>query len=163
MVAGSHPGDYLIDNRCQATVAIGASCLVGVRFDPQRPGGRRASLMLLTNAATAPAAVSLSGTGGTVELLTCKRMTRQGRTLQTCHARLVAGTLSFLTSVAAVDATISRRGTVYGTGLSLATADASVELALNEARPLRRGQYTLTLHSQQRHHTITRRIPITIE
>jgi Protein of unknown function (DUF1573) len=64
MLGGTNPGDYLIDDRCQQPMAAGTSCQVGVRFCPQARGARSATLTLLTNAPTAPAAVALSGTGG---------------------------------------------------------------------------------------------------
>lgn len=63
-VSGSDPGDYLIDDQCQSPVNPGSSCQIGVRFAPQAAGASSASLTLETNAATAPGAVSLSGTGG---------------------------------------------------------------------------------------------------
>jgi hypothetical protein len=66
LLGGSDPGDYLVDNRCQQPVEPGLSCTLGVRFDPQAQGPSTATLTLLTNAATAPASVSLSGTGGSL-------------------------------------------------------------------------------------------------
>ena len=54
----------MINDRCQQPVPPGASGQVGVRFAPQRLGASSASLTLLTNAPSAPAAVALSGTGG---------------------------------------------------------------------------------------------------
>jgi hypothetical protein len=66
VVAGSNPGDYLIDNGCQQQVAAAASCTLVVRFDPQASGASSATLTLLTNAPTAPGVVSLSGTGGSL-------------------------------------------------------------------------------------------------
>jgi hypothetical protein len=63
-LGGSKPDDYLISNRCQRPIAIGASCQIGVRFAPQAKGKSSATLTLLTNAKTAPPAVALSGTGG---------------------------------------------------------------------------------------------------
>jgi hypothetical protein len=64
LLGGSNPGDYLVDNGCQQPVAAGSSCVVGVRFDPQAQGASSATLTLLTNAATAPPPVALSGAGG---------------------------------------------------------------------------------------------------
>ena len=61
---GTNPGDYLIDDVCQQPVAPGSSCQIGVRFAPQAAGTRTATLTVLSNAPTAPAAVTLSGTGG---------------------------------------------------------------------------------------------------
>ena len=64
VLGGADPGDYMIDNRCQQPVPPGASGQVGVRFAPQKQGASSASLTLVTNAPSAPAAVALSGTGG---------------------------------------------------------------------------------------------------
>jgi len=64
LLGGEDPGDYVSDDRCGQPVGIGASCEVGVRFSPQAEGERAATLTLLTNAATAPGVVSLTGTGG---------------------------------------------------------------------------------------------------
>jgi hypothetical protein len=64
ILAGSNPADYLIDNRCQQAVAVGSSCTIGVRFAPQAQGASSATLTLVTNAATAPASITLAGTGG---------------------------------------------------------------------------------------------------
>ena len=64
LLGGPDPGDYLIGDRCQQPVQPASSCQVGVRFAPQKQGVSSASLTLLTNAPSAPAAVALSGTGG---------------------------------------------------------------------------------------------------
>ena len=64
VLGGADPGDYMINDRCQQPVPPGASGQVGVRFAPQKQGASSASLTLLTNAPSAPAAVALSGTGG---------------------------------------------------------------------------------------------------
>ena len=61
-VGGANPGDYQVSNRCQQPVAAGATCQIGVRFDPQAQGASAASLMLSTNAASSPT-ITLSGTG----------------------------------------------------------------------------------------------------
>lgn len=66
LVGGSNPDDYLVDDLCQQPVAAGSSCDIDVRFAPQAQGASSASLTLLTNAATAPAPVALSGTGGSL-------------------------------------------------------------------------------------------------
>jgi Glycine rich protein len=64
LLAGSDPGDYLLNDRCQQPTPPGSSCQIGVRFAPQAQGPSSASLTLLTNAASATGAVALSGTGG---------------------------------------------------------------------------------------------------
>ncbi|HEY2767032.1 MAG TPA: choice-of-anchor D domain-containing protein [Solirubrobacteraceae bacterium] len=65
-LGGTNPDDYLLDNRCQTPVAVGSSCKISVRFDPQAQGASSATLTLQTNAASAPAPVALSGTGGSL-------------------------------------------------------------------------------------------------
>jgi hypothetical protein len=65
-LGGTNPDDYLLDNRCQAPVAVGSSCQISVRFNPQAQGASSATLTLQTNAATPPAPVALSGTGGSL-------------------------------------------------------------------------------------------------
>ena len=63
-LSGADPGDYLVSDRCRSPVAPGASCVVGVRFDPHAQGASSAALTLHTNAVSQPAVVAISGTGG---------------------------------------------------------------------------------------------------
>ncbi len=63
-LSGTNVSDFLLSNRCLAPVTAGSSCTIGVRFAPSAPGASAATLSLRTNAAVAPAGVSLSGTGG---------------------------------------------------------------------------------------------------
>jgi hypothetical protein len=65
-LAGTNPGDYIVSNRCEAPVAAGDHCVIGVRFAPQAQGASSATLTLSTNAPNAPAAVTLNGIGGTL-------------------------------------------------------------------------------------------------
>ena len=62
-VSGAQAGDYLIADGCQSPVAPGATCQIGVRFAPQATGASSAALTLISNAATAPGPIALSGTG----------------------------------------------------------------------------------------------------
>jgi hypothetical protein len=66
VLGGSNPGDYLISNGCLEPLAVAGSCQVTVRFAPQAQGASSATLTLLTNAASAPAPIALSGTGGSL-------------------------------------------------------------------------------------------------
>lgn len=179
LLGGPHPGDYLIDNhQCQGPVAPGSSCVIGVRFDPQAAGASSAAMTLITNAATAPGAVLLSGTGGSlpqgptgatgaqgppgpagrIELVTCKTVMRHHHKKQRCKGRLVSGTVKFTASGKAVHATVSRGGVVYARGQSVPAAGGGSLLVLNDTRRLKRGSYTLTLRSPRR----TRRVRVTI-
>jgi hypothetical protein len=65
-LGGTDPADYLIDDSCQAPVAVGSSCQLAVRFDPQAQGPSTATLTLQTNAASASAPVEFSGNGGSL-------------------------------------------------------------------------------------------------
>ncbi len=126
LLGGSDPGDFLTFDHCQHPVAVGSSCDVGVRFYPQVAGGRSAMLTLLTNAASAPPAVTLAGgtavTGpgpaGKVELLRCKlaKVHHEGgkRTPPTerCTGKVIRGTVKFTITGAATRATIKRGGKV---------------------------------------------------
>jgi len=59
-----NPDDYVVGNSCADLVAVGDSCKLSVRFAPSAAGPSSATLTLDTNTATAPAGVTLSGTGG---------------------------------------------------------------------------------------------------
>ncbi len=62
--AGANPGDFLIEsNTCGNAVAAGANCSIGVSFSPTASGSRSASLQIVSNAASSPDIVQLSGTG----------------------------------------------------------------------------------------------------
>jgi hypothetical protein len=179
VLSGANPGDYLIDNhQCQGPVAPGTSCVIGVRFDPQAQGASSATMTVLTNAPTAPADVSLSGTGGglsqgppgptgaagaqgpagKVELVTCKTVVRHHHKRQRCHGRLVSGTVKFTATGKIVHATVSRHGIVYARGQSVPAAGGGSLLVLNDTRRLKRGNYALMLRS--RHGTSRTRITI---
>jgi len=61
--AGRAPGDYRVSGDCRvgARLAPGGSCLMVVRFSPQREGGRLATLEITHDGVASPARVSLSG------------------------------------------------------------------------------------------------------
>lgn len=63
--AGADPGDFLIGaSNCGAEIAPGGSCELQVRFAPQGPGAREATLQIESNDPGSPASVALTGTGG---------------------------------------------------------------------------------------------------
>jgi subtilase family serine protease len=63
-VSGTNPGDFLVSNSCQTTIATGASCTVSAAFAPIQTGPRTANLVISgIGASNAPATVSLVGTG----------------------------------------------------------------------------------------------------
>jgi uncharacterized protein DUF1573 len=190
-LAGANADDYFVGDGCQEQVAVGSSCQIGVRFDPQAPGASSATMSVLTNATTAPA-VSLSGTGGSlpqgpagatgpagpagatgapgpagkVELIMCKTVVKtvhgHRHKAQKCTGRLVSGTVKFTTSGKLVHATLSRRGRVYALGESVPAAGGDQLLVLNDIRRPGRGSHTLALRSRQGRRWITHRIQITL-
>ena len=111
---------------------------------------------------------------GKVELITCKTVTRtvikklNGKRRkvrvkrQKCTGTLVSGKVKFTIGAAATHATISRKRTVYATGVRLSNAKRSLQLVVTELRPLRPGRYTLTLQSGHGRHSMTRHTQITI-
>jgi hypothetical protein len=83
-----------------------------------------------------------AGPAGKVELVTCKKVAKK----QKCTAKLVSGTVSFTTSGAPAQATLSRHGVVYAAGTAR-TASGRMSLRLLPVRRLQPGKYTLTLIS----------------
>jgi hypothetical protein len=81
---------------------------------------------------------------------------------QKCSGKLVSGTGRFTIGGAAAQATISRKHTVYATGVSVSTANRGLPLVVTDLRPLRRGRYTLTLQSHHGRRSTIRRTQITI-
>jgi trimeric autotransporter adhesin len=63
-LTGADTGDFLIvSNTCTGTVAVSGSCAVGVNFTPAATGTRSANVQILSNAASSPDLVGLTGTG----------------------------------------------------------------------------------------------------
>lgn len=166
LLSGADPDDFLIGDRCQEPVLVGSSCEVGVRFYPQTTGARSATLTLLTNAPTPPAAVTLAGgisagargPAGEVELLTCRAITTEltasGRaapvsTEDTCTGELIRGAVKFTAAGTSTRATLGRGPLLYASGASVATGIGGSELVLTDRRPLKPGIYTLTLRHRR--------------
>jgi hypothetical protein len=168
-VSGANPGDFLISNRC-GLAHVGGTCQIGVRFDPQAAGARSATLTLVTNAASAPSAITLSGTGGSlpqgpqgkqgppgpagkVELVTCKTVTKRvkrgghfvKKRIQRCKTRLLTGPVKFVTHVSRARAVLTRSGMVYAVGPAVRVHGGRWRLSLTDRRQVRPGAYTLTL------------------
>ena len=57
------PGDFGTLNACGSALAAGASCAVGVFFDPAAGGTRTGTLTINDNASSSPQTVALTGTG----------------------------------------------------------------------------------------------------
>ncbi len=63
--AGADAGDFLIgSDNCRAMIDSGQTCQLTVRFAPQAPGSRSATLEVQSNDPNSPTSVALSGTGG---------------------------------------------------------------------------------------------------
>ena len=62
-LTGANASDFVQNNNCGASLAVGANCSVAVLFKPSAAGSRGATLSIADNANGSPQAVSLSGTG----------------------------------------------------------------------------------------------------
>jgi hypothetical protein len=110
------------------------------------------------------------GPPGKIELITCREVTRTIKHLghkvrvkrRVCHGRTVSGIVSFTVAGAADRATLSRGARIYARGASVSTAGGRSQLVLLLRRPLRRGQYVLTLRRHRHGQTITRRQTVTM-
>ena len=56
-------GDFAETNSCSASLAIGSSCAIQVKFTPTATGTRTGTLTVDDNASGSPQVVSLKGTG----------------------------------------------------------------------------------------------------
>ncbi len=56
-------GDFAASPACPASLAVGASCTIDVRFTPSAVGARSGALTVTSNASGSPHSVALSGTG----------------------------------------------------------------------------------------------------
>jgi hypothetical protein len=62
LLTGADPGDYVLGNGCGNTVAVGANCSFTVSFAPTAAGTRTANAQIVSNSASSPDLVTLSGT-----------------------------------------------------------------------------------------------------
>jgi hypothetical protein len=164
---GPGANDYFFGSwSCGGSVAPGSSCQLAIRFAPAAPGSRAATLTVLSNDPAGPASVQLTGTGaqpstitpgsspsprhlGTVQLLSCRTTGAHGRGSH-CIKRRLSSNAKFVVGAAATHGSLTRRGTVYATGVSNRGM-----LVLRTRRALASGTYTLTL-AQGGHRTTTR-------
>ncbi len=63
-ISGTNAGDFSRTTTCVATLAVGKSCTVSVKFTAGLIGAESANLVITDNASNSPQVVSLSGTGG---------------------------------------------------------------------------------------------------
>jgi len=70
VLGGANPADFALANGCGATLAVGASCSIGVTFAPTAPGARTAALVITSNAANSPQiTVALSGSATSLSVV----------------------------------------------------------------------------------------------
>ena len=62
-VSGPAADDFAVENGCQQQVPTPTACGVAIRFQPQAPGNRTATLTITNDATQSPFQVALSGTG----------------------------------------------------------------------------------------------------
>jgi hypothetical protein len=63
-VTGADPGDFVIlVDHCGTSLAAGASCTVGIRFQPAATGARSATLSMNDDGGSSPQTVPLTGSG----------------------------------------------------------------------------------------------------
>lgn len=61
-VVGAVNGNFVQTNNCLATVASNGTCTINVTFAPTTTGSQSATVQILSNAASSPDSISLSGT-----------------------------------------------------------------------------------------------------
>lgn len=62
-MTGANGFDFIVNNYCGPSLAVGANCTVSVTFAPTTTGARNASLMFTDSAANSPQTVTFTGTG----------------------------------------------------------------------------------------------------
>ena len=80
-----------------------------------------------------------------------------------CTGRLVSGKVKFTIGSRASSATLSRKSTVYATGVSVPGPHGKSHLVLTDRRPVKGGRYTLTLRIHHQGRWVVRRSQITIK
>ena len=93
--------------------------------------------------------------------MTCKTVKKNGKSVQQCSAKLVSGVVKFNAAAASAQATLSRGGVVYATGLQT-NVGGRVRLKLTAVRKLARGRYMLTLVTRNGRHELRRSVPLTL-
>jgi trimeric autotransporter adhesin len=61
-ISGAVNGNFTQTNNCLSTVAVSGTCTINVTFAPTTTGPQTAAVQILSNAASSPDSVSLSGT-----------------------------------------------------------------------------------------------------
>ncbi len=62
-LGGTNPGDYAQTNNCVGTIAVNGTCTISVTNDPTFAGASSGTISVVSNAASSPNVIGLSGTG----------------------------------------------------------------------------------------------------
>jgi hypothetical protein len=60
---GSSTSDFTEGNTCGASIAVGASCILTMRFAPTAAAARTAAVSISNNGGGSPQKITLTGTG----------------------------------------------------------------------------------------------------
>ena len=119
-ISGTSAGDFAQTNTCGSTLAAGSSCTIAVTFTPGATGSRNASLSVQDDAAGAPHAIALAGTGVAVLVTPGLATLTPGRTQQ--FTATSGGATSFIWLVDNVEGGSAASGTITASGLYSAPA-----------------------------------------
>jgi trimeric autotransporter adhesin len=61
-LTGANLGDYVLTNGCGSSISVGGSCNFTISFSPTATGTRTANVQIISNSATSPDLVTLTGT-----------------------------------------------------------------------------------------------------
>jgi hypothetical protein len=86
-----------------------------------------------------------TGKPGTVELVTCQIVRRNGARVRKCATKQVPGPVTLTVAGSSARATLSRHGAVYALGIANGDPHGRLRMRLQPLRRLRPGRYTLTL------------------
>jgi subtilase family serine protease/sugar lactone lactonase YvrE len=113
-LTGTNPTDFTETNKCAATLAVNASCVITLTFKPAAAVAYKATVDVKDNAAGSPQAIALSGTGYTPAPAVTLSATSEAFGNQT------VGTTSSAKTV-----TLTNSGTAALTSLSVSLAGAN--------------------------------------
>ncbi len=111
-LAGANPASFASSNTCGTSLAAGATCKIGVRFDPAITGALAATITLTDNAGDSPQSITLSGTGLTVPVASL--------TLSTNNLSFADEPIGYSSTPQNVTVTNSGAGTIYFQSITLA-------------------------------------------
>jgi hypothetical protein len=64
-ITGKNPGDFKKtgDGCTTVNTAAGGGCIINLRFSPQSPGNRQATIDVISNASNSPTSITVTGFG----------------------------------------------------------------------------------------------------